>query len=51
MGVLMVIDEDYAIITLRQIIASQKTAFRRCIKKTKSADSFIQKYAKYIVEV
>jgi hypothetical protein len=51
MGVLMVIDEDYAIITLRQIIAGKKAEFRRCIKKAKSADAFIQKYAKYIVEV
>ena len=51
MGVLMHIDEDYAIITLRQIVAGKKSEFRRCIKKAKLADSFIQKYAKYFVDV
>jgi hypothetical protein len=51
MGVLMHIDEDYAIITLRQIVASKKTEFRRCIKKSKLSNTFIQKYAKYFVDM
>ena len=50
MGVLMHIDEDYAIITLRQIVASKRLEFSRCIKKAKLSQNFIQKYAKYFID-
>ena len=51
MGVIMHIDEDYAIITLRQIVATKRPEFKRCIKKAKLTDNFIQKYAKYFVDI